>query len=154
MILFFFSSRRRHTRLVSDWSSDVCSSDLPEAPLAAADARQRQWGRFMRPIESVPESWLPLPQAWTANRSRGAHFFVGGFPCRHNESVARKLVRNQKAARDEYQRRRALESTTGTEQEMLMGGLNNDSASRTLGSYDSLFACPSYSGVLTPFAAS
>src|SRR5262249_58597906 len=23
-----FSSRRRHTRLVSDWSSDVCSSDL------------------------------------------------------------------------------------------------------------------------------
>src|SRR5258706_16007604 len=25
--LFFFSSRRRHTRLVSEWSSDVCSSD-------------------------------------------------------------------------------------------------------------------------------
>src|SRR5215213_3907706 len=29
MFFFFFSSRRRHTRLVSDWSSDVCSSDLP-----------------------------------------------------------------------------------------------------------------------------
>src|SRR5499433_3667202 len=28
MSVFFFSSRRRHTRLVSDWSSDVCSSDL------------------------------------------------------------------------------------------------------------------------------
>src|SRR5205814_7400981 len=27
-ILFFFSSRRRHTRCLSDWSSDVCSSDL------------------------------------------------------------------------------------------------------------------------------
>ena len=27
-VCFFFSSRRRHTRLVSDWSSDVCSSDL------------------------------------------------------------------------------------------------------------------------------
>src|SRR5262249_57276261 len=27
-VYFFFSSRRRHTRLVSDWSSDVCSSDL------------------------------------------------------------------------------------------------------------------------------
>src|SRR5258705_1026517 len=27
--LFFFSSRRRHTRCLSDWSSDVCSSDLP-----------------------------------------------------------------------------------------------------------------------------
>src|SRR5262249_58693061 len=28
MFFVFFSSRRRHTRLVSDWSSDVCSSDL------------------------------------------------------------------------------------------------------------------------------
>src|SRR5207237_3714776 len=26
--LFFFSSRRRHTRFKCDWSSDVCSSDL------------------------------------------------------------------------------------------------------------------------------
>src|SRR5688500_20187929 len=34
---FFFSSRRRHTRLQGDWSSDVCSSDLrflPECPLS------------------------------------------------------------------------------------------------------------------------
>src|SRR5437879_6736379 len=27
-IFFFFSSRRRHTRYIGDWSSDVCSSDL------------------------------------------------------------------------------------------------------------------------------
>src|SRR5437762_242867 len=27
---FFFSSRRRHTRYIGDWSSDVCSSDLGE----------------------------------------------------------------------------------------------------------------------------
>src|SRR6266480_6501236 len=27
-VVFFFSSRRRHTRLTCDWSSDVCSSDL------------------------------------------------------------------------------------------------------------------------------
>src|SRR5690348_18020996 len=27
-IVFFFSSRRRHTRWTGDWSSDVCSSDL------------------------------------------------------------------------------------------------------------------------------
>src|SRR5690625_2620838 len=34
MILFFFSSRRRHTRWPRDWSSDVCSSDLgAEYPL-------------------------------------------------------------------------------------------------------------------------
>src|SRR5690625_5484875 len=34
-ILFFFSSRRRHTRWPRDWSSDVCSSDL-SAPRAQA----------------------------------------------------------------------------------------------------------------------
>src|SRR5256885_8576055 len=28
LCFFFFSSRRRHTRLQGDWSSDVCSSDL------------------------------------------------------------------------------------------------------------------------------
>src|SRR5688572_32752595 len=28
MVIFFFSSRRRHTRFDCDWSSDVCSSDL------------------------------------------------------------------------------------------------------------------------------
>src|SRR5690606_40823287 len=28
LFLFFFSSRRRHTRFSRDWSSDVCSSDL------------------------------------------------------------------------------------------------------------------------------
>src|SRR5215470_2991937 len=28
LYLFFFSSRRRHTRCYRDWSSDVCSSDL------------------------------------------------------------------------------------------------------------------------------
>src|SRR5256885_15143368 len=31
MCCFFFSSRRRHTRLQGDWSSDVCSSDLVTA---------------------------------------------------------------------------------------------------------------------------
>src|SRR5437867_6120196 len=35
VIVFFFSSRRRHTRSYGDWSSDVCSSDL-----LGDDARQ------------------------------------------------------------------------------------------------------------------
>src|SRR5207245_6920027 len=33
-IVFFFSSRRRHTRCYRDWSSDVCSSDLLPRPQA------------------------------------------------------------------------------------------------------------------------
>src|SRR6266542_6130219 len=32
ILFFFFSSRRRHTRCYRDWSSDVCSSDLPVRP--------------------------------------------------------------------------------------------------------------------------
>src|SRR5437763_9760953 len=36
--LFFFSSRRRHTRYIGDWSSDVCSSDLD---------RRRDGGNFV-----------------------------------------------------------------------------------------------------------
>src|SRR5690606_40248564 len=39
--LFFFSSRRRHTRFSRDWSSDVCSSDLGAA-VAVQQARARQ----------------------------------------------------------------------------------------------------------------
>src|SRR5690349_23766444 len=31
MLLFFFSSRRRHTISLRDWSSDVCSSDLSQS---------------------------------------------------------------------------------------------------------------------------
>src|SRR2546427_7997274 len=48
-VLFFFSSRRRHTRFDCDWSSDVCSSDLArgqhhgmrDLEAALVDARQR-----------------------------------------------------------------------------------------------------------------
>src|SRR5256885_4056569 len=38
-LFFFFSSRRRHTRLQGDWSSDVCSSDLAAACEGAIMAR-------------------------------------------------------------------------------------------------------------------
>src|SRR5690606_39730667 len=49
--LFFFSSRRRHTRFSRDWSSDVCSSDLLLGELAVrvhvvdADAEHLGAGR-------------------------------------------------------------------------------------------------------------
>src|SRR6266699_6229075 len=41
-IMFFFSSRRRHTRCGRDWSSDVCSSDL--ALRAVACHESHLWG--------------------------------------------------------------------------------------------------------------
>src|SRR6266508_4687412 len=38
MVVFFFSSRRRHTSWPRDWSSDVCSSDLLDRATEAAYA--------------------------------------------------------------------------------------------------------------------
>src|SRR5699024_11616625 len=35
--IFFFSSRRRHTRSKRDWSSDVCSSDLSDLVMSLAE---------------------------------------------------------------------------------------------------------------------
>src|SRR5207248_10221504 len=40
--IFFFSSRRRHTRSYGDWSSDVCSSDLANVFLAMYQAETRK----------------------------------------------------------------------------------------------------------------
>src|SRR5687768_18249722 len=62
--VFFFSSRRRHTRCSRDWSSDVCSSDL----VASGSAEQRfpgpasQVARQMG-IEGAPALDLPMASA-------------------------------------------------------------------------------------------
>src|SRR5438045_9598836 len=57
---FFFSSRRRHTRCLSDWSSDVCSSDL-EAGVADAGLAEA--------LEDVGEEIGGDPFAGVADRS-------------------------------------------------------------------------------------
>src|SRR5438105_6912234 len=40
-VIFFFSSRRRHTRSTRDWSSDVCSSDLAKKTRASPQVCRR-----------------------------------------------------------------------------------------------------------------
>src|SRR5689334_25276454 len=67
--MFFFSSRRRHTRWNCDWSSDVCSSDLVPAPgevlveIAAAGVNfadtERRRGVYLKP----PLPWIPGGEA-------------------------------------------------------------------------------------------
>src|SRR5256885_6739232 len=52
--LFFFSSRRRHTRLQGDWSSDVCSSDLDDSPVNT--------GRVTGTTNFVENNPLPIPR--------------------------------------------------------------------------------------------
>src|SRR5437899_4680143 len=62
-LFFFFSSRRRHTRCLSDWSSDVCSSDLPVAYRdTRATRRCGAWltqglGELVRCREPVGRNW-------------------------------------------------------------------------------------------------
>src|SRR2546426_5723343 len=56
---FFFSSRRRHTRLQGDWSSDVCSSDLIFDHLDRQDV----------PLDEFYESRLRLLERYDAARS-------------------------------------------------------------------------------------
>src|SRR5690625_7336960 len=50
--LFFFSSRRRHTRWPRDWSSDVCSSDL-EGVDHGGDVRGAQLLRSIQAREGI-----------------------------------------------------------------------------------------------------
>src|SRR2546429_310609 len=48
-LVFFFSSRRRHTRCSRDWSSDVCSSDLPGPRVRSPGIHRRGPGRGSGP---------------------------------------------------------------------------------------------------------
>src|SRR3546814_7008616 len=43
-MLFFFKQKTAYEMRISDWSSDVCSSDLPEAPYGNTDGNQDQKG--------------------------------------------------------------------------------------------------------------
>src|SRR5262245_50090863 len=61
-IKFFFSSRRRHTRCLSDWSSDVCSSDLRGLPgLGDAGRGPLSAGKDDPPARAHPEERPPRP---------------------------------------------------------------------------------------------
>src|SRR5260221_8512113 len=51
--IFFFSSRRRHTRSLCDWSSDVCSSDLSPPDSCASCALGAAYdGMYLLPREA------------------------------------------------------------------------------------------------------
>src|SRR5207247_8408813 len=60
---FFFSSRRRHTRSTRDWSSDVCSSDLPVGGGRSA-------GRLVPAAAAEIWNLLPVDQCHCHNANR------------------------------------------------------------------------------------
>src|SRR5688500_19127044 len=71
-IFFFFSSRRRHTRLQGDWSSDVCF------PISVCDLRPGVLAVGQAAPEGPRMTWSPAQQAmleamgYTLYRQAGA----------------------------------------------------------------------------------
>src|SRR5690349_23785865 len=93
MCLFFFSSRRRHTRSLRDWSSDVCSSDLlvyDDACPNVAQARSNLLAAF---------ALLGLPPSWCEHRigdpSAPVHTRGYGSPTRSEERRVGKEGRHR-----------------------------------------------------------
>src|SRR5256885_11753880 len=64
-LFFFFSSRRRHTRLQGDWSSDVCSSDLHDVVTESASKDENDG--FL-PAASSCKTMLSTSEHTDANR--------------------------------------------------------------------------------------
>src|SRR5256885_7129564 len=61
-VFFFFSSRRRHTRLQGDWSSDVCSSDLARDGNREVIGKPAQVGRGRRQVAMAVDAERLLPK--------------------------------------------------------------------------------------------
>src|SRR5256885_4734508 len=86
--VFFFSSRRRHTRLQGDWSSDVCSSDLPPLlppiPRLPRSEAVRGSAHRARPAidDSSPAKGLESPASTWATVPRSAVEEIGRASCR------------------------------------------------------------------------
>src|SRR5437764_5782064 len=81
---FFFSSIRRHTRYIGDWSSDVCSSDLPYFRGIAAGLRAAAGGApeyrvgvygsgavcdYLKRARLAEYAWLSNSTAWSGYAS-------------------------------------------------------------------------------------
>src|SRR5438093_7848752 len=103
--VFFFSSRRRHTRLVSDWSSDVCSSDLslPSTSIEAFDAATSRTIWVQQPTR-------PTLKEATGQSTRGVTYWRSGadtriIAVRSEERRVGKECRSRRAPADEKKKK-------------------------------------------------
>src|SRR6266850_6040745 len=71
---FFFSSRRRHTRLQGDWGSDVCSSDL------AVGQIEKQFGKGSIMRLGQKDVIAQMPSISTGSVSLDYALGIGGVP--------------------------------------------------------------------------
>src|SRR5437879_12227000 len=79
-IFFFFSSRRRHTRYIGDWSSDVCSSDLFTNDLAVGfrDGCAQADGQVIRKVIAANRNSAAMEIGRASCRERVWWSLVGG----------------------------------------------------------------------------
>src|SRR5256885_7800712 len=80
-MFFFFSSRRRHTRLQGDWSSDVCSSDLVSAEsLQRANLKREELLLAARSVDPHSPALVKARAAFNSNRILAIARSLGGWP--------------------------------------------------------------------------
>src|SRR5690606_39751108 len=102
--VFFFSSRRRHTRFSRDWSSDVCSSDLRRAE-EARKAYEEELARLERENDAYERAVeRSRREREAANRAQQEYFAaqrrqIGRASCRESVWIAGGSVAREK--RDE-----------------------------------------------------
>src|SRR3546814_10098450 len=56
LFFFFFKQKTAYEMRISDWSSDVCSSDLPVLAVVAQHLRERREDRPLHPALRVPQA--------------------------------------------------------------------------------------------------
>src|SRR5204862_4175185 len=97
ILVFFFSSRRRHTRSLRDWSSDVCSSDLK---LSAPEGLAASGFSFSRDYKIVAyraalddqyaEIYTTSVAPWQGKKLTSMGEQLKGFSLAHREVVSWK----------------------------------------------------------------
>src|SRR5437870_9182496 len=88
VIVFFFSSRRRHTKWPRDWSSDVCSSDLDRPILLSISAVWCHWCHVMDEttyshpsvIEIINRDYVPVRVDNDVRPDINQRYNMGGWP--------------------------------------------------------------------------
>src|SRR5215211_8785992 len=93
-IVFFFSSRRRHTISLCDWSSDLCSSDLVNDPEHWIEAHMKvaeKWHGRLPGVGESPGTWKE--RARRAEAERDSARVVGNANMLEMEAKAIELER-------------------------------------------------------------
>src|SRR5260370_9768807 len=87
-VMFFFSSRRRHTRFKCDWSSDVCSSDLGQP----YGRDEEHWHRAAREIDAEETASAKVKRTSRRAFRRGSLNSDGRSPPRQKERSEERRV--------------------------------------------------------------